>query len=223
MTDTQREIIEFYRGHGKPLVRGWIHATFTPIVFVAGIVLIAVSGGGELAFACALFSLTGVLLFGVSGIYHRGFWSARARLFLKRLDHANIALLIAGTYTPIALTLLGGTKQAVLLWTIWGCALSVVLFRVFWTSAPRWLYTPIYMVMGLLAVFYLVDFWQVSPAATVLVAAGGGFYILGALFYASKRPRMAPAIFGFHELFHSCTVIGFTLHYIAVMFALFAV
>lgn len=223
LSETQHEIMEFYRLNGKPKMRGWIHAAFAPIAFIAGIVLIALSGGGTLALACAVFALTGVLLFGVSGMYHRGFWPAKARMLLKRLDHANIALLIAGTYTPIALTLLSGTKQAVLLWTIWGCALSVVLFRVLWTGAPRWLYTPIYMMMGLLAVFFLGDFWQVSPAAMILIATGGAFYIVGAIFYASKWPRMSPSIFGFHELFHACTVIGFILHYIAVMLAIFAV
>lgn len=206
----------------KPLLRGWIHAGFAPVVFVAGIVLIALSGGGKLGLACAIFALTGVLLFGVSGIYHRAYWPEKLRMFFKRLDHANIALVIAGTYTPLTLTLLSGTKQTFLLTTIWACAFSVVLFRVLWTHAPRWLYTPIYVIMGLLAVFFLGDFWQVSPVATILIATGGGFYILGAFFYGTKRPQLAPTIFGFHELFHVCTVIGFVLHYIAVMFAILA-
>ncbi|MFW0108343.1 PAQR family membrane homeostasis protein TrhA [Rothia sp. P7181] len=206
----------------KPLLRGWIHAGFSPIVFIAGIVLVVLSGGGVLAVACAIFSLTGVILFGVSGMYHRGYWEDRVRLLLKRLDHANIALVIAGTYTPFAFTLLNGPKRQILLWSIWGCALGVVLFRVLWTYAPRWLYTPIYVVMGLMAVFYLQDFWKVSVIATILIAAGGAFYILGAVFYGTKRPHLAPHIFGFHELFHVCTVIGFILHYIAVVFSLYA-
>lgn len=206
----------------KPLMRGWLHAAFAPLVFVAGLVLIALSGGGRVGLGCAIFALTGVMLFGFSGMYHRAYWSDRLRLFFKRLDHANIALVIAGTYTPLALTLLNGTKQTVLLWIIWSCALSVVLFRVIWTHAPRWLYTPIYVVMGLMAVFYLGDFWEVSPVATVLIATGGAFYILGAAFYGSKRPYLSPRVFGFHELFHVCTIIGFILHYIAVVFAVFA-
>lgn len=221
LTDVQREIIDFYRENGKPLLRGWIHAGFAPVAFIAGIVLIVLSGGGIVGIGCAIFALTGVLLFGISGIYHRGFWSARARMLLKRLDHANITLLIAGTYTPVALTLLEGTQQTILLWSIWGCALSVTLFRVFWTGAPRWLYTPIYVVMGLMAVFYLGDFWQVSPVATVLIATGGASYIIGAIFYGTKRPAMAPQVFGFHELFHVFTVLGFIQHYIAVMFCIF--
>ncbi|MGV3102449.1 PAQR family membrane homeostasis protein TrhA [Rothia sp. 32237D007AR] len=222
LTDAQSEIIEFYRQNGKPLLRGWIHAGFAPFAFIAGIVLILLSGGGVVGIGCAIFALTGVLLFGVSGIYHRGFWPAKTRMFLKRLDHTNITLLIAGTYTPVALTLLQGTQQKILLWSIWACALSVTLFRIFWTAAPRWLYTPIYIVMGLMALFYLGDFWQVSPTATVLIATGGASYIIGAIFYGTKRPAMAPTVFGFHELFHIFTVIGFIQHYIAVMFCIFA-
>lgn len=204
----------------KPLMRGWIHACFAPMVFVAGIVLIVISGGGALGLACAIFALTGVLLFGVSGMYHRAYWPQRLNLFFKRLDHTNIALVIAGTYTPIAMALLQGTQRQILLYTIWGCALAVVVFRVFWTHAPRWLYTPIYVVMGLMAVFYLGDFWLVSPVATVLIAAGGAAYIIGAVFYGTKRPHLKPTHFGFHELFHVCTVIGFVLHFIAVVFAI---
>lgn len=205
----------------KPLMRGWLHAGFAPLVFVAGIVLIVLSGGGILGLGCAIFALTGVLLFGVSGMYHRAYWPERTRMVLKRIDHANIALVIAGTYTPITLALLDGAKEAILLWIIWGCALGVVLFRVLWTGAPRWLYTPIYAIMGLIAVFYLPDFWQVSPVAAILIAAGGAIYILGAVFYGTKRPNLSPRYFGFHELFHACTLAGFILHYIAVMFAIY--
>ncbi|MBM7051442.1 hemolysin III family protein [Rothia sp. ZJ932] len=200
-------------------MRGWLHAGFAPLVFVAGIVLVALSGGSLMGLACAIFALTGVLLFGVSGMYHRAYWSDKWRLVFKRLDHANIALVIAGTYTPLAVGLLQQPQRGILLWIIWGCAIAVVLFRVLWTHAPRWLYTPIYAVMGLIAVFYLPDFWQVSPAASVLIAVGGAIYILGAIFYGTKYPKLSPKNFGFHELFHACTLVGFILHYIAVMMA----
>lgn len=207
----------------KPLMRGWLHAGFAPLVFTAGIVLILLSGGGLLGLACAVFALTGVQLFGVSGMYHRAYWPDKWRMTFKRLDHANIALVIAGTYTPLAIALLNETQGNFLLWIIWSCALAVVLFRVLWTHALRWLYTPIYAVMGLIAVFYLPDFWRVSPTASVLIAAGGAIYILGAVFYGTKFPQLSPRHFGFHELFHVCTIVGFILHYIAVMFAIYAV
>lgn len=206
----------------KPLWRGWLHASFAPVAFAAGIVLIVLAGGGERSLACAVFALTSVVLFGVSGMYHRAYWSPRARLLLKRLDHSNISLIIAGTYTPLALTLLTPPRTGILLWSVWGCALLLIVFRVFWTHAPRLLYTPLYVVMGLMAVFYLGDFWGVSPTATLLVAAGGVFYITGAVFYALKRPHLAPRVFGFHELFHVFTIFGFASHYVAVVFALYA-
>ena len=206
----------------KPLWRGWLHASFAPVAFAAGIVLIVLAGGGARSAACAVFALTSVVLFGVSGMYHRAYWSPRAQLLLKRLDHSNISLIIAGTYTPLALVMLTQPKTAVLLWSIWGCALLLIVFRVFWTQAPRLLYTPLYVIMGLMAVFYLGDFWSVSPVATLLIVAGGACYITGAVFYALKRPHLSPRVFGFHELFHVCTILGFACHYIAIVFALHA-
>lgn len=206
----------------KPLWRGWIHASFAPVAFAAGIVLIVLAGGGALSAACAVFGATSVILFGVSGMYHRAYWRGRARMTFKRLDHSNISLIIAGTYTPLALTLLHQPKTAILLWTIWSCAILLILFRVLWTGAPRLLYTPLYVVMGLMALFFLGDFWSVSPVSTILICAGGFFYIVGAVFYALKRPALSPQVFGFHELFHVCTILGFAFHYTAVVFAIFA-
>lgn len=206
----------------KPLWRGWIHASFAPVAFLAGIVLILLAGGGVRSLACAVFALTSVILFGVSGMYHRAYWPERTRMVFKRLDHSNISLIIAGTYTPLAVTLLHPPQTQILLWSIWACALALVLFRVLWTGAPRMLYTPLYVVMGLMALFYLGDFWSVSPVATVLVCCGGAWYITGAVFYALKRPQLSPRVFGFHELFHVCTILGYACHYVAVVFALHA-
>lgn len=206
----------------KPAWRGWIHASFAPVAFAAGIVLIVLAGGGALSLACAVFALTSVILFGVSGMYHRAYWPDRTRMVFKRLDHSNISLIIAGTYTPLALTMLDPPKTQILLWSIWGCALLLVLFRVLWTGAPRLLYTPLYVVMGLAAVFFLGDFWAVSPTATILICCGGACYIVGAVFYALKRPHLAPAVFGFHELFHVCTILGFICHWIAIVFSIYA-
>ncbi len=205
----------------KPLWRGWIHASFAPVAFAAGIVLIVLAGGGAVSAACAVFGATSVILFGVSGMYHRAYWRGRTRMTFKRLDHSNISLIIAGTYTPLALVMLDQPKTAILLWSIWACAVLLILFRVFWTGAPRMLYTPLYVVMGLMALFFLGDFWSVSPTATLLICAGGVFYIVGAVFYALKRPALSPRVFGFHELFHVCTIFGFACHYTAVVFALY--
>ncbi len=202
----------------KPLLRGWIHAAFTPVVFVLGLIAMLAAPSPELRIACAVYGATGLLLFGVSGIYHRSYWSPRFTSFLRRFDHCNIALLIAGTYTPLALALL--EEPTALLIIIWGCAAGLIAFRLIWMGAPRWLYTPLYIVMGCIAVAYLPVFWPVSPGATVMLAVGGAAYIGGAVVYALRRPALAPLHFGFHEVFHSCTVIGFVCHYIAIMLAM---
>ncbi|MFW6187818.1 MAG: PAQR family membrane homeostasis protein TrhA [Actinomycetota bacterium] len=204
----------------KPAWRGWIHAGFTPVVVVLGLVAILLAPTAGLRVACALYGVTAILLFGVSAIYHRAYWPRRLHLVLRRMDHSNIALLIAGTYTPLSVALLAPELSRVLLGTVWSCAAGLVLFRVLWTLAPRWLYTPLYVVLGCIALGFLPQFWQASPAAAVLTAAGGAAYITGAAVYATKRPRLLPAVFSFHEVFHACTVVGFLLHYAAILLAM---
>ncbi|GAA3703358.1 hemolysin III family protein [Arthrobacter ginkgonis] len=207
----------------KPRLRGWIHAAMAPLALAAGIVLVALAPtpGGKLV--SAVYALTGLLLFTVSAIYHRGNWSPRVRLVLKRLDHTNIMLVIAGSYTPLAWALLPPDKASLLLTLVWSGALLGVLFRVLWTNAPRWLYVPVYIALGLGALLFIGDFFAASPAAAVLICVGGAFYIAGAVFYALRRPNIHLDWFGFHELFHAFTVAGFTCHFIAIMIAVLAV
>lgn len=203
----------------KPLWRGWIHAAATPLAVASGIVLVSLAPGAQLKIASTVYALAGILLFGVSAVYHRGNWNPSVRLVLKRLDHTNIMLVIAGTYTPLAWALLDRPKAILLLWVIWCSALFGVLFRVLWTHAPRWLYVPVYVALGCGALFYLPDFFAADAAAAVLICVGGAFYIAGAAFYGIKRPNFSVEVFGFHELFHACTVLGFSAHFIAIMFA----
>ena len=133
------------------------------------------------------------------------------------MDHSNIFLIIAGTYTPFAALLLPSSEGRTLLWIVWVGALAGVAFRVFWVGAPRWLYTPIYVALGWVAVFYLPDFVRGGGVAVVaLILVGGVFYSVGALIYGLKRPDPSPRWFGFHEVFHSLTVAAFIVHYIAV-------
>ncbi|WP_416385079.1 PAQR family membrane homeostasis protein TrhA [Tersicoccus mangrovi] len=206
----------------KPRLRGWIHLGMTPLALAAGIVLVALAPTAGTRWASVVFALTGVLLFGTSAAYHRGNWAPRTKLLLKRLDHSNISLVIAGTYTPIAVTLLSPSHGTVLLWLIWSLAVAGVAFRVLWTHAPRWLYVPIYVLLGLVSVFYLGEFWAVNPAVTILIGVGGLAYIVGAVFYGIKRPNFSPNWFGFHELFHALTVVGFTCHFVGIMMAVLA-
>ncbi|MEC5200106.1 hemolysin III [Arthrobacter sp. PL16] len=203
----------------KPLWRGWIHAVATPLAVAAGIVLIILAPTAGLRTASAIYAFTGVLLFGVSAVYHRGNWSPRVKVVLKRLDHTNIMLVIAGSYTPLAWALLERGKAETLLWVIWGGAIAGVLFRNLWVDAPRWLYVPIYVALGLGSVFYMPDFFAANLAAGVLICVGGALYIAGAVFYGIKRPNFSVRVFGFHELFHAFTVAAFAAHFIAIMLA----
>src|SRR3712207_4075014 len=138
----------------KPRLRGWLHLVTSPLTVAAGIVLVAMSPTPMARTGSAVFAGTAALLFTVSAIYHRGHWGPRTWAFLRRFDHANIFLLIAGSYTPFALLLLEGRSRVELLSVVWGGALLGVAFRVFWTGAPRWLYTPVYIALGWAAVFY---------------------------------------------------------------------
>ncbi|WP_426302553.1 PAQR family membrane homeostasis protein TrhA [Arthrobacter sp. R-11] len=203
----------------KPLWRGWIHAVATPFALVAGIVLVSLAPGADRKVASAVYAVTGILLFGVSAVYHRGNWQAKTRMLLKRLDHSNIMLVIAGSYTPLSWCLLDRPTAVLLLWLIWSGAIFGVLFRVLWTHAPRWLYVPIYVALGCAAVFFLPQFFAASFPASVLVCVGGVFYIAGAVFYGLKAPNFRPGVFGFHELFHVFTVLGFAAHFAAIMVA----
>jgi hemolysin III len=205
----------------KPHLRGWLHAGMAPIAVVLGVVLVILSPA-EYRWAAALYSITAILLFGTSAIYHRFTWSPEAKVRLKRLDHANIFLIIAGSYTPFAVVLLSPSQARTLLLLVWGGALAGVLFRVFWVTAPRWLYTPIYIALGWVAIFYLPAFWEAGgPAVVILLALGGLAYSAGAVVYALKRPDPSPTWFGFHEVFHACTLAGFLLQYVAVSMVLY--
>ncbi|WP_406268409.1 hemolysin III family protein [Actinacidiphila glaucinigra] len=201
----------------KPKLRGWLHAGMFPAVLVAGVVLTAFAESTRGRIACAVFTLTACALFGVSALYHRGDWGPRASAVLRRMDHANIFLIIAGTYTPFTLLLLPDGKQEVLLWLVWAGALAGIAFRVFWVGAPRWLYTPCYIALGWAAVFFLPDFLrQGGVAVLVLIVVGGLLYSVGAVVYGTKRPNPSPRFFGFHEVFHSFTLAAFTVHYVGV-------
>jgi len=201
----------------KPTWRGWIHAATFPVAIIAGIVLISVAQGAPAKWASAVFMVTSMLLFGNSALYHRFDWKPRTLAVLKRIDHANILLLIAGTYTPIAVLALPTPKTILLLSLVWGGALIGILFRVFWIDAPRWLYVALYLVLGWAAVMYLGDLLAANVAMMVLVVVGGLLYTAGAIVYGTKKPNPWPGHFGFHEIFHVCTVLAFLCHWTACL------
>ncbi len=204
-------------GELKPSWRGWIHAGTFPVAIAAGVLLIVFSQGGVAKAAAAVFMASSLLLFGTSALYHRFTWSPGVKRTLKRIDHANIMLLIAGTYTPVSVLALPPQKGVILLSLVWGGALLGILFRVFWLGAPRWLYVALYLVLGWAAVMYIVDLLNASIAMMVLIAVGGVLYTLGAIVYGMKKPNPWPNHFGFHEIFHVCTVLAFLCHWIACL------
>lgn len=201
----------------KPSWRGWIHAVTAPLALVAGIVLVLVADGATAQLSTAVYALSSLLMFGVSAVYHRFTWRERTRVLLKRFDHANIFLLIAGSYTPISLLTLPSPTDWILLTVIWGGALLGIAFRVFWIGAPRWLYVPIYLALGWAAVAFLPQIWAANALTAVLVIAGGLAYTVGAIIYGMKRPNPVPGHFGFHEIFHACTFIAFVCHFTAIL------
>ncbi len=208
---------------GKPRLRGWIHAVMAPVALIVGLVLVIGSETTTAALTTAVFAPTTVVLFGTSAIYHRGTWSPAVHAVLRRLDHSNIFLVIAGTYTPLAALLLPEATARILLIVVWAGALAGLLARVFWMSAPRWFYVPVYIALGWVAIWFLPQFWTGgSPAIAGLVIAGGLGYTLGALAYGLKRPNPIPGWFGFHEIFHAGTVVGYGCHAAAIALAVFA-
>jgi hemolysin III len=201
----------------KPSWRGWLHAAAFPIVAVAGFVLVATATTTAGQVSSAIFSATAALLFGVSALLHRGTWSPTVEDLLRRIDHANIYLIIAGTYTPFAVVALPPSEGKLLLSIVWTGALAGAAFRIFWTGAPRWLSTTLYVVVGWIVIFFLPELINgAGTAAVILIALGGVLYTVGAVVYGMKRPNPWPGTFGFHEVFHALTVAAFVTHYIAV-------
>jgi len=201
----------------RPTWRGWIHAATFPVAVIAGVVLIVLAEGAPAKWAATVFMVTSMLLFGNSALYHRFDWSPKVRILLKRIDHANILLLIAGTYTPIATLALEPGQGILLLSLVWSGALLGILFRVFWINAPRWLYVALYLVLGWAAVMYMGDLLRANATMMVLVIVGGLLYTAGAIVYAMKKPNPWPGHFGFHEIFHVCTVLAFLCHWAACL------
>lgn len=205
----------------KPRARGWIHLVATPVVLMVAMLAIALPETVNQRLSVAVFGMCSVVLFGSSAVYHRGTWSARVSAVLRRLDHSNIFLLIAGTYTPLAVLLLPDDTMSQLLTVVWVAAIAGILVRQFWLSAPRWLYVLLYIALGWVAVWYLPDFYATSGASVVtFIILGGLFYTVGAVVYAMKRPNWFPYSFGFHEIFHVCTVIAWACHYTAIILAM---
>jgi len=207
-------------------MRGWLHAYAAIISLATGVTLIAVTAatrGGNAGWSTAIYAATVSMLFGTSALYHRLRWSPRAHGVMKRLDHSMIFVFIAGTYTPFAALTLPKPSSVAVLIVVWTGALFGTILQTAWPEAPRALSVPLYIGLGWVAVFVIPQMLHNYGVTTlVLIAVGGLIYTVGALAYGFKKPNPFPGTFGFHEVFHLCTLLAAICHYIAVWLAVFA-
>jgi hemolysin III len=203
----------------KPLLRGVLHQVAFMASLVVGTLLIVGADGGRRHAAAAVFAGSVAACFGASALYHRGNWTPRLRLWLRRLDHAGVYLLIAGTYTPVCLLVLQRPWSTVVLAIVWAAAAAAALLKFVWVDAPRWLAAAIGISLGWMAVVVLPQLiTRLEAAAVILLAAGGVAYTVGAVVYARRRPDPAPNVFGYHELFHALTIVAVACQYVAIAF-----
>ena len=201
----------------KPRLRGVFHHYAFYAAAAAGTVLVALSDSGRELVATWIYATALAAMFGVSALYHRIDWrSPRVRAWMRRLDHSTILLLIAGTYTPFALLAFEGTVGTVILIAVWAGAAAGLVLNLAWIDAPKWLATTVFVVLGWVGVIAAPELFAVGVAPAVLVFVGGGLYTLGALAYALKRPNPAPAIFGYHEIFHLFVIGAAVVHFVAI-------
>jgi len=209
----------------RPRLRGWLHAYAALISVVTGATLISVSAalrGAGPAAATSLYAATATLLFGTSALYHRREWRPRGHAVMKRLDHSMIFLFIAGTYTPIAAVTLPPRTRVVVLTVVWAGALVGVALQSAWPTAPRALSLVCYLALGWVGAFVMPDLLHNGGVATlVLIAIGGLTYTLGGIVYGLKRPDPWPGTFGFHEIFHACTIVAAICQYVAIWLVIF--
>ena len=206
----------------KPKLRGIVHLVMSPISLVAGLTLITLASELRGRITLGIFTLTAVTLFTCSALYHRVAWTDKNKAIWRRIDHSNISILIAGTYTPFAVYLLQPSQTKTLLIVAWGGAILISLLRIFWLSAPRWLYVAGYISLGWAAVFYMPEFLKSGGVAIfILIVTGGLLYSAGGVIYALKKPNFSINWFGFHELFHAMTAAAFICHFIAAVLTVF--
>ena len=204
-------------GAARPLLRGWIHFGALCVFAIAGPVLAAQAPTPWTSVALAVYAASIVALFGVSAAFHRVNWTPAARWRMRRADHTTIFVAIAGTYTAVAGLALGGWAQVLVLCLVWiGAAVGITLRQV-WLDAPKWAVALPYVVVGWCALAVMPQLLHgLGGAGLGLLIAGGAVYSAGAVVYALQKPNLVPGVFGYHELFHACTVVAATLHFAVI-------
>jgi hemolysin III len=201
----------------KPRLRGVLHTWAVPVAAVIGATLLLLANGARERIGTGVWAMTLTGLFAVSATYHRGAWRPTVKVWLQRVDHSMIFVFIAGSYTPIALLLLEGSKSWIVLTVVWGGAVAGVVTRLTWHAAPRWMFVPLYIALGWVAVTVLPDLARSAPAyANVLLVVGGVLYTVGAVVFATRKPDPVPEVFGYHEVFHLLTIVAAACHAVAI-------
>ncbi|HKP90323.1 MAG TPA: hemolysin III family protein [Thermoleophilaceae bacterium] len=201
----------------KPRLRGVIHQYAFFVAVVLGVCLVVLAPDGEPRLAAAIYAVSVAGLLGTSALYHRRNWTVRARMWMRRLDHSMIFVLIAGTYTPFALLVLHGTLARTILIVVWAGALGGTVLNLFWVRAPKWVTASVYIALGWVAVAAMPQMAsEIGAVGVGLVALGGVLYTAGAVIYAMRRPNPVPGVFGYHEVFHALVVAAAAAHFAAV-------
>ena len=203
----------------RPRLRGLSHelAFFASLPLAAALALETRTASGRIA--AIAYAVAVAFMFGASGLYHRITWSKRWRIRMRKIDHAGIYGLIAGSYTPIGLLVLHGSWRLVILSVVWGGAAAAILLKVCWVDAPKWLAAAIGIGLGWVGVLVLPQVaTRVGLTACLLIVGGGLLYTAGGLVYAFRRPDPAPTVFGYHELFHALVIGAVALQYGSIAF-----
>jgi hemolysin III len=207
-------------GPVKPKLRGVSHQYAFFVSLACGVALILAASDGRARLAASIYAAAVSALLGTSALYHRVTWRPAARRWMRRLDHSMIFVLIAGTYTPVALLALKGSLATTILIVLWAGALGGVVFKLLWIDAPKWLLAGVYVALGLVSA---AVFGELPSAIGWLgvagLATGGLLYVLGAIVYASGRPNPWPKVFGYHEIFHALVIAAAGLQYAVIAFA----
>jgi len=212
-------MLEPLENRPKPRLRGVLHQAAFLVALVVGTLLVVSADGRRASLAAAVFAGSVAAMLGTSALYHRITWSPRVRPWMRRLDHAGIYLLIAGSYTPVGLLTLSGTLRTVVLAVVWSGVALAIAVKFVWVDAPKWLSVVIAIVLGWIGVAAMPQVWtHAGPAAVFLLAAGGIAYTAGAIVYARRRPDPVPQVFGYHELFHALTLVAVSCQYVAIAF-----
>jgi hemolysin III len=198
----------------RPRLRGRIHQVAVFVAVPAGVALVVLARGTAATVASAIYAASLVAVFGASAAYHRGDWSPSARRWMKRLDHSMIFVLIAGSYTPIAVLALHGPWQVLVLSLVWAGAVVGIAMKVASPDGLQITTATLYMALGWLALIALPEIVRgLTAPGVVLMVTGGVLYTLGAIVFASRRPDPRPAVFGYHEIWHAFMVVAAVCHF----------